>query len=80
LESIKGKELQMRISDELYDLLRAIADLLLPALGALYFGLAGIWGFPYGEEIVGSITLVVAFLDIVLRIMKGKYDKEKANE
>jgi len=70
----------MRISDELYDLLRAIADLLLPALGALYFGLAGIWGFPYGEEIVGSITLVVAFLDIVLRIMKGKYDKEKANE
>ena len=80
MESIKGKELQMRISDELYDLLRAIADLLLPALGALYFGLAGIWGFPYGEEIVGSITLVVAFLDIVLRIMKGKYDKEKANE
>lgn len=70
----------MRISDELYDFLRAIADLLLPALGALYFGLAGIWGFPYGEEIVGSITLVVAFLDIVLRIMKGKYDKEKANE
>lgn len=70
----------MRISDELYDLLRAIADLLLPALGALYFGLAGIWGFPYGEEIVGSITLVVAFLDIVLRILKGKYDKEKANE
>lgn len=70
----------MRISDELYDLLRAIADLLLPALGALYFGLAGIWGFPYGEEIVGSITLVVAFLDIVLRIMKGKYDKEKKDE
>lgn len=70
----------MRISDELYDLLRAIADLLLPALGALYFGLAGIWGFPYGEEIVGSITLVVAFLDIVLRILKGKYDKEKKDE
>lgn len=70
----------MRISDELYDLLRAIADLLLPALGALYFGLAGIWGFPYGEEIVGSITLVVAFLDIVLRILKGKYEKESANE
>ena len=70
----------MRISDELYDLLRAIADLLLPALGALYFGLAGIWNFPYGEEIVGSITLVVAFIDIVLRILKGKYDKETSDE
>ncbi len=70
----------MRISNELYDLLRAIADLLLPALGALYFGLAGIWNFPYGEEIVGSITLVVAFIDIVLRILKGKYDKETSDE
>ena len=70
----------MRISNELYDLLRAIADLLLPALGALYFGLAGIWNFPYGEEIVGSITLVVAFIDIVLRILKGKYDKEASDE
>lgn len=70
----------MRISNETYDFLRAIADLLLPALGALYFGLAGIWNFPYGEEIVGSITLVVAFIDVVLRILKGKYDKEIADE
>lgn len=70
----------MRISNETYDFLRAIADLALPAIGALYFGLAGIWNFPYGEEIVGSITLVVAFIDVVLRILKGKYDKEIADE
>ena len=70
----------MRISNETYDFLRAIADLALPAIGALYFGLAGLWGFPYGEEIVGTITLIVAFLDVVLKILKRNYDKEELNE
>ena len=70
----------MRISNDTYDFLRAIADLVLPALGALYFALAGIWGFPYGEQIVGTITAIVAFLDIVLKVLKRNYDKEALNE
>lgn len=70
----------MRISNDTYDFLRAIADLILPALGALYFALAGIWGFPYGEQIVGTITAIVAFLDIVLKVLKRNYDKEALNE
>ena len=70
----------MRISNDTYDFLRAIADLVLPALGALYFALAGIWGFPYGEQIVGTITAIVAFLDIVLKVLKRNYDKEELNE
>ena len=70
----------MRISNDTYDFLRAIADLILPALGALYFALAGIWGFPYGEQIVGTITAIVAFLDIVLKVLKRSYDKEELNE
>lgn len=74
------KEIKMRISNDTYDFLRAIADLILPALGALYFALAGIWGFPYGEQIVGTITAIVAFLDIVLKVLKRNYDKEALNE
>lgn len=74
------RRLKMRISDSTYDFLRAIADLVLPALGALYFALAGIWGFPYGEQIVGTITAIVAFLDIVLKVLKRNYDKEELNE
>lgn len=74
------RRFKMRISNETYDFLRAIADLVLPALGALYFALAGIWGFPYGEQIVGTITAIVAFLDIVLKVLKRNYDKEELNE
>ena len=36
----------MKLSNKTYDLLRWIADMVLPALGTLYFALAGIWNFP----------------------------------
>lgn len=67
----------MKLSNETYDLLRWIADMVLPALGTLYFALAGIWNFPYGEQIVGTITAIVAFLDVVLGISKKNYLKEQ---
>lgn len=70
----------MRISDSTYDFLRAIADLILPALGVLYLALAELWGFPYGDKVNNTIICVVAFLDVVLKVLKRKYDKEELNE
>ena len=64
------------MSNKVYDILKFIAQIVLPALGTLYFALAGIWGFPYGEEIVGTITAVDAFLGAVLRISTSQYNKE----
>lgn len=63
----------MKLSNETYDLLRYIADMILPAVGTLYFALSGIWNFPYGEQIVGTITAIVAFLDVILGISKKNY-------
>lgn len=57
-----------RMSDEIYDILKFIAQIVLPAAGTLYFALAGIWNWPYGEQIVGTITAVDAFLGAVLKI------------
>lgn len=68
------------MKDTTYDILRYIADLVLPALGTLYFALSGIWNFPYGEQIVGTITAVVAFLDVVLKVKKSDYDKQAVME
>ncbi len=66
------------MSNKLYDALKWVAQLLLPALGALYFALAQIWGFPYGEEIVGTLTAVDAFLGVILGISTVQYNKAKA--
>ena len=65
------------MSNKLYDVLKWVAQLLLPALGTLYFALAGIWGFPYGEQIVGTITAVDTFLGVILGISTAQYKKQQ---
>ena len=69
----------MKMSDKVYDILKWIALYLLPALGTLYFALAGIWEFPYGEEIVGTITALDTFLGVLLGISTAQYNRENAN-
>lgn len=66
----------MLISNKTYDILKWVAQILLPAIGTLYFALAGIWGFPYGEQIVGTITAIDAFLGAILGISTKMYNKE----
>lgn len=65
------------MTNKTYDVLKWIAQILLPALGTLYFALAGIWGFPYGEQIVGTITAVDTFLGICLGISTVQYNKKE---
>ena len=65
------------MSNKLYDILKWIAMYLLPALGTLYFTLSGIWGFPYGEQIVGTITALDTFLGVILGISKTSYNKKR---
>ena len=66
------------MSNKLYDILKWVALILLPALGTLYFTLAGIWGFPYGEQIVGTITAIDTFLGVCLGISTINYNNEQA--
>lgn len=67
------------MSDKMYDCLKFIAQILLPAIGTLYFALASIWCLPYAEQIVGTITCVDAFLGTVLGISTSIYEKEQNN-
>ena len=68
----------MKMSNKVYDVLKYIAQIVLPALGTLYFALAKIWGFPYGTEIVGTISAVDAFLGALLKISTDQYNKQNA--
>lgn len=63
----------MKMSNKTYDIIKYAAQIVLPAAGTLYFALAGIWGFPYGEEIVGTITAVDTFLGVCLGISSASY-------
>ncbi len=63
----------MVFSDKVYNTLKWIAMYLLPAVGTLYFALSSIWGLPYGEQIVGTITAVDTFLGVLLGISSNNY-------
>lgn len=67
----------MTMTNKTYDILKWFAQIVLPALATLYAALAGIWGFPYGEEIVGTISAVDVFLGALLQISTNNYNKTK---
>lgn len=70
----------MILKNGTYDILKWIAQILLPALGTLYFALASIWDFPYAEQIVGTITAVDTFLGVLLGISTKNYYKNNQVE
>lgn len=57
-----------------------MAQLLLPAMGTLYFALASIWHLPYGEQVVGTITAVDAFLGVILGITTAQYKQKQKTD
>ena len=67
------------MNDKLYDILKYVAQIALPALGAFYFAISQIWGLPYGEQIVGTIAAVDTLLGVLLGISTYNYNKELNN-
>lgn len=70
----------MKMTDKMYDALKWVAQIFLPAVATLYFAIAQIWGLPYGEEIVGTITAIDAFLGALLGISTYQYNKDRNND
>jgi len=62
------------MSNRVFDALKFVAQVVLPALGTLYFALSSIWGLPYGEQVVGTITALDCFLGAVLGISTYQYN------
>ena len=67
----------MKLENKTYDILKFIAQIVLPALGTFYFAIASIWGLPYAEQIVGTISAVDVLLGALLGISTSMYNKEK---
>lgn len=64
------------LNSQTYDVLKYIAQVVIPAIGTLWFAIATIWGLPYSEEILGTITAVDAFLGALLHINNKTYNDE----
>ena len=63
------------LSDKMYNRLKWITLVVLPASGALYFGLAQLWGLPKGNEVVGSLAIIATFLGALIGVSTKAYNK-----
>ena len=63
----------MKMTNKTYDILKWIALILLPALATFYAAIAAVWGLPYTEQGVGTITAVDTLLGTLLKISADKY-------
>ncbi len=70
----------MKFNDKVYDILKWVALIVLPALATLYGALAGIWGWPFKDEIVYTITALDTFLGALLGISNIQYNKKGEDE
>jgi len=70
------------MSNEVYDALKAVAQVWLPAIATLWVAISSIWGLPLANEIEQTITAIVVFMDAVLGIALAKasadYNKKGA--
>lgn len=69
----------MKIDNKIYDILKYVCQIALPAIGTLYFALAQTWNFPYAEQIVGTIAAITTFLGVLLGISSYTYRKDENN-
>ncbi len=68
------------MSNKIYDILKFVAQIILPAIATLYLSIAGIWNLPFGEQISGTIMAIDTFLGAVLVISSNKYKKKESEE
>ena len=70
----------MKLNDKVYDILKWVVIIVLPAAATLYNVLASVWGWPFADEVVKTVTAVDTFLGAVLCISTATYNKETNTE
>ena len=64
-----------KLKDSVYDVLKWIALICLPALGVAYSTLAGVWGWPYADEVARTVNAICVLLGALLGISTAEYRK-----
>lgn len=65
------------MSNKVYDILKFIAQIVLPALATFYVTIANLWGLPYPDEISGTVMAIDTFLGAILMISSNQYHKKE---
>lgn len=70
----------MKLPDKVYDILKWVTMIVIPALATAYVGLAAVWGWPYADEIAKTSAVICTLLGALLGISTAQYNKGEASE
>ncbi len=65
----------MQFSNSVYNAIKWVITIALPATGALYYGLAQVWHFPHADDISGTINVLIVFLGMLIGYSTRQYNK-----
>jgi hypothetical protein len=68
----------MIMNSKVYDILKWVVMIVLPAIATAYAGLSALWGFPYVEQITGTIAVIELFAGTLLGVSTYAYNKQEA--
>ena len=69
--------MKIQLNDRVYDVLKWVCLIVLPACGTFYVAVADIWGLPHTREVTATIVAVETFLGALLGISTAQYRKEE---
>lgn len=67
----------MKIPDKLYDVLKWVTMIVIPALATAYVGLAAVWAWPFADEVAKTAAVICTLLGALLGISTAEYNKTK---
>lgn len=75
VEPVKTGSSIFLIKNKTYDILKALATIILPAIATLYIALASIWGFGLANEVNATIEAIICFINALLGLFIAKSSK-----
>lgn len=66
----------MKLSNQVYDTLKWLVIVVIPALATAYVGLSAIWGWPLADEVAKTASVICVLIGSIIGISSVKYNKE----
>ena len=67
----------MKLPDKLYDILKWVCLIVLPAVAVLYATLGNTWGLPYVDQICITINAIATFIGVIIGVSTLNYNKKE---
>ena len=68
------------LNNKVYNVLKWVAIIVMPALATLVSVIFNAWGLPYAEPITTTITAIGTFIGAILVVSNAKYNNSKEDE